>query len=99
MKKYKEIITQLESGNVNYMLAHAAANIIKDLQAENERLTTAIKWEQNHAERIGTHGPGCHAWGPAHWECAVREIERLTAERNSMKVAGSNEPTNKRTTV
>lgn len=47
------------------------------LQHENERLNQSIKWEQNRAERIGTHAPGCWAWGHRHYECAMRYIEDL----------------------
>ena len=50
------------------------------LAAENVRLNKALQWEQNRAERIGTHGPGCHTWGPAHFECLLRvNAELLTA--------------------
>ena len=55
------------------------ANLIRTQHAEIERLNACIKWEQSRAERIGTHGPGCEKWGSAHFECALRAIERKDA--------------------
>lgn len=48
---------------------------------ENERLNKSLKWEQHWLSRIGTHSPGCWAWGPEHYQCAVRHIEELTDAR------------------
>jgi hypothetical protein len=53
------------------------------LAAEVERLNKALTWEQNRSERIGTHGPGCHTWGPAHYECLLRVNADLL---NALKV-------------
>lgn len=45
------------------------------LRDEIERLTKALHYEQHLRTRVGTHGPGCYKWGPAHYECALRKIK------------------------
>lgn len=58
-----------------------------DAADEIERLRSALRYEQHRRDRIGTHGPNCHAWGPAHYECAMREIDGLRERIEQSAVA------------
>ena len=82
------------------VLRHEAETQIDVLKAENaelhaecDRLTALLQWEQGHRERIGTHGDECWKWGPAYYECALAEIERLTAMLAPQKPMSAEEVT------
>jgi hypothetical protein len=75
-------------------LCQDAATELAQMQAEVERLNKALTWEQNRAERIGTHAPGCHTWGPAHYECLLRvNAELVDALREIVEYWDSIVPT------
>ncbi len=48
--------------------------LLGDALAENERLRRELKYQDARDGHIGTHGPDCWAWGPKHYECALRHI-------------------------
>lgn len=57
--------------------AKGIESLIQQQAQEIERLNGCLNFEQHYLGRVGTHADGCYKWGPGHWECAVREIERL----------------------
>jgi hypothetical protein len=78
----------LEQCRINGMSAEREDS----LRAEVERLNKALTWEQNRAERIGTHGPGCHTWGPAHYECLRRVTAKLAVALEDLMEATGEPP-------
>ena len=65
--------------------------IYRALPAQERDELGFARWKE--LQRIGTHGPGCHAWGPRHYDCAVRENAALAAEVERLrKDAGHAEP-------
>ena len=69
--------------NIRAVVIESAAEL-RRLKSENERLKKCLEYEQHRAERIGTHGPGCYAWGPRHYECAVAKIVQLEAQAQAV---------------
>ena len=73
------------------------ADLMADVQrlgAENERLRDEIKrlrerlrYQEDRESWAGSHSSQCWSWGPSHYECALREIERLCAEASQLRQA------------
>lgn len=61
------------------VLAH-----VDSQQAEIDRLKSALRYQEARDGRIGTHSTDCYTFGPSHYECALRQIERLKADADQM---------------
>ena len=78
MTKKDEALEQaLDALNLGEPVTSSTAAKLLRQQHEIERLNAALKWEQDRSEHIGTHGQGCHTWGPRHYECLLREYKGL----------------------
>lgn len=74
------LIERLRRAGADYTIEWGSGALYDEASAEIERLTAALRYEQHRAERIGTHGDGCHAWGPGHYECALRVLTAAEAD-------------------
>ena len=81
---YQRLVEKPHLARLHAQLAECHAALAK-LQADNERLNAAVRYEQHLEGRIGTHGPNCHTWGPQHYECAIAKLEVAEAERDEAR--------------
>ncbi len=51
-----------------------------ELLANILRLKNELRYQEARDGRIGTHSKDCYTFGPSHYECALREIERMQAD-------------------
>ena len=56
----------------------------KEIELLQKELKKHLTYQEHRHGRIGTHDPICYEYGPRHYECALREIERL---RDELKVS------------
>jgi hypothetical protein len=54
-----------------------ARGLCNEAADEIDRLRSALRYEQHLTSRIGTHSDDCWAWGPQHYECAMRKLKEL----------------------
>ena len=51
---------------------------IESLSAEVERLRAALRYQEDRGAVESTHSENCYLFGPKHYECALRLVDRMS---------------------
>ena len=89
LRKSANTIYEQDGYTFRLGLQNEAADEIERLEKENELLQKELKkhltYQEHRYGRIGTHDPICYEYGPRHYECALREIDRLREALQKIK--------------
>jgi hypothetical protein len=62
------------------MLPNPLGDVALEFSNEITRLREALRYQDDRDGHIGTHSRECYKFGQRHYECALREIQRLNAK-------------------